>query len=122
MSDSVDVRNFDSLMCDCQKSSRESRMMPWLGTYLQKLIDQNDKIIKLLSANVKPEECSLIWIKTNKDEYGRYSAWPTSDISLFKDKNGNVSEGKYQGDGFYYFPYKQPEFDASQIVEFMELK
>ncbi len=48
MTDWVDVRNFDSLMCDYQKSSYDSRTMPGLGTYLKKIIEQNDCIIKLL--------------------------------------------------------------------------
>ena len=44
----VDVRNFDALMSDYQKSSRDSTRMPGLGTYLQKIIAQNQQIILLL--------------------------------------------------------------------------
>jgi hypothetical protein len=50
MSDWVDVRNFDDLMNDYQKSSRDSTIMPGLGTYLKKLIDQNEEIIRLLKS------------------------------------------------------------------------
>lgn len=49
MSNWIDVRNFDDLMSDYQKSSRDSTIMPGLGTYLQKIIDQNERIIELLN-------------------------------------------------------------------------
>jgi hypothetical protein len=48
MSQWVDIRNFDRLMSDYQKSDNDSTKMPGLGTYLKKIIDQNDKIIELL--------------------------------------------------------------------------
>lgn len=49
MSKWVDVRSFDDLMCDYQKSSRDHRIMPGLGTYFTHLIDQNKTIIDLLN-------------------------------------------------------------------------
>jgi len=48
----VDVRNFDNLMSDYQKSSMDSTRMPGLGTYMKKLIEQNDRIIELLEKTV----------------------------------------------------------------------
>lgn len=48
MSNWVDVRNFHDLMADYQKSSIDNTKMPGLGTYLEKIIEQNDEIIKLL--------------------------------------------------------------------------
>lgn len=50
MSDWVDIRNFDKLMSDYQKSSMDSTMMPGLGTYLEKIIEQNSQIIELLES------------------------------------------------------------------------
>lgn len=48
MSQWVDIRNFDRLMRDYQKSENDNTKMPGLGTYLKIIIDQNDEIIKLL--------------------------------------------------------------------------
>lgn len=45
----VDVRNFNELMSDYQKSSYDSTIMPELATYLKQIIDQNQQIISLLS-------------------------------------------------------------------------
>lgn len=60
MNDMVDVRNFDSLMSDYQKSHKDSTLMPGLGTYLKVIIDQNNKIInileKLLGQKIKRDE------------------------------------------------------------------
>lgn len=44
----VDVRNFDRLMENYQRSSQDGTMMPGLGAYLQKIINQNQEIIQLL--------------------------------------------------------------------------
>ncbi len=57
MTNWVDVRNFDSLMSNYQKSERDGTRMPGLGTYLQKLIDQNEKIINLLENKKDPKSC-----------------------------------------------------------------
>ena len=49
MSDWVDIRNFDELMSGYQKNSFDSTRMPGLGDYFEKIIEQNDEIIELLS-------------------------------------------------------------------------
>jgi hypothetical protein len=56
MSDWVDVRNFNQLMEGYQKSSYDSTWMPGLGDYLQKLIEQNEIIISLLT-NINQKDC-----------------------------------------------------------------
>jgi len=48
MTDWVDVRNWDKLMCGFQISSREGGWSPGVGDYLKELIEQNQQIINLL--------------------------------------------------------------------------
>jgi len=53
MNDWIDVRNFDALMNDYQKSSMDNTTMPGLGTYLEKITEQNEKIITLLETIIR---------------------------------------------------------------------
>lgn len=48
MAEWVMVRNFDELINGYQKSSYDSTRTPGIGDYLEKIIEQNDKIIQLL--------------------------------------------------------------------------
>lgn len=50
MNNWVDIRNFDDVMSDYQKSPRDSTIMPGLGTYFKRIIAQNERIIILLDS------------------------------------------------------------------------